>query len=86
MVYHVEGIPDLEIWVRYITKDPRCRYRDVKKLTRNAVREKWSAKQQLMVLQMYGNLSKTQLLTGSGAGKEILQRLGGTRRLRVGGD
>jgi hypothetical protein len=81
MVYKVEEITNLENWVRYMTKDPRCRYRDVQQLNRNSVREKWSAAQQMMVLQMYGDLAKTQLFTASGLGKDILKAVGGSRRL-----
>lgn len=80
-VFKVDEISDLERWVRYMTKDPRCRYRDVQQLTRNAVREKWSAAQQMMVLQMYGDLTKTQLFTASSLGADIMKSVGGTRRL-----
>jgi hypothetical protein len=86
-VYKLTNLTELPVWLGYVTKDPRSRYRlKDKGKDQRMMRERMRGPQQLYLLKLYSEITKPELCIGSGLGLKIVQRAvelgGGSRKPR----
>lgn len=84
-VYKLTKLTEPPVWLGYMAKDPRSRYRlkDKGKKPR-MMRERMRGPQQRYLLKLYSETTKPELCVGSGLGLKVVQRAvalaGGSRR------